>query len=73
MSKIMKQPSNRKTEALKIQFVDKQAAYTDIEQGTRQLLAMNTLFWTECLLLKLANRIAQKRLAQLAKVMPNGE
>ena len=69
----MKPPEQTSIESVNKHMIHNQVAYSDIEQGTRHLLVLNTLFWTERVLLKLTNWLAQQRLAQLAKVLSNEE
>lgn len=60
-----------KKEQLQRQLINQRHAYTQLQQGTKTLLAANRLYWTERLLLKLAHQIASLRLRQLAGIMPD--
>lgn len=56
---------------LQQELADRQNAYTQLQKGAGALLAINKLYWTERLLLWLAQRIAVIRLRQLAGILPD--
>lgn len=56
---------------LQQELADRQNAYIQLKQGAEALLAINKLYWTERLLLWLAQRIAVIRLRQLAEILPD--
>lgn len=56
---------------LQQELADRQNAYTQLQKGAGALLAINKLYWTERLLLWLAQRIAVIRLRQLAEILPD--
>ena len=60
----------------KVTLVDKfkrmQLAYRNLFLGSLELLELNTLFWTEKLLLRLVNSLSRKRLLALKDVLAEG-
>ena len=60
----------------KVTLVDKfkrmQLAYRNLFLGSLELLELNTLFWTEKLLLRLVNSLSRKRLVALKDVLAEG-
>ena len=47
------------------------AAYQHLFLGSTELLELDTLFWTEKLLLKLVNLLSQKRIRSLRAILPH--
>ena len=47
------------------------AAYQNLFLGSTELLELDSLFWTEKLLLKLVNLLSQKRIRSLSAILPH--
>ena len=59
-------------ESLTDKFKRMQVAYQNLFLGSLELLELNTLFWTEKLLLRLVNSLSRKRLLALKDVLAEG-
>mgnify|MGYP006969371824 CR=1 FL=1 len=57
------------TEAVKDKFKRMRAAYQNLFLSSSELLELNSLFWTEKLLLKLVNLLSQKRIQRLNAIL----
>lgn len=56
---------------LQQELVNRQNVYTQLKRGAEALLALNKLYWTEQLLLRLTRRIATIRLRQMVEILPD--
>ena len=59
-------------ENLESKFKRMQLAYRNLFLGSLELLELNSLFWTEKLLLRLVNSLSRKRLLALKDVLAEG-
>lgn len=59
-------------ENLESKFKRMQLAYRNLFLGSLELLELNSLFWTEKLLLRLVNSLSRKRLQALKDVLAEG-
>lgn len=60
-------------EILQQNLAQRQVAYKQVQKGANTLLAVDVLFWTERLLLRLTRKVVTIRLKQVAELVPDGE
>lgn len=60
---------NEKDKQLVRKFRTMQTAYTQLVEGSHTLLGLNTVYWTEALLLKLVRYLYRLRLQQISGIV----